>query len=195
RPYAADHNGPVLGEGATFLVLEDLETARARDARVMAEIVEAGWGNGPTPPHTGRAARIDDGSPVGRLIRSRPEGVARCYGAGNGDPAVDDWERALLGHDLPARADLVPPQSLAPLFGQHGGVRGPRGGGGPPRAPPGAAASPCSCTASRGAAAAPRSWWARRRERAPLRHARALAGHARALAGHARADRNSTRPN
>jgi 3-oxoacyl-[acyl-carrier-protein] synthase II len=122
RPYAADHNGPVLGEGATFLVLEDWETARARSARVLAEIVETAWGNVPTAPHTGRPARIDDGSPVARLIRSHPEGVARCYGAGNGDPAVDDWERALLAHDLPARADLVPPQSLAPLFGQHGGL-------------------------------------------------------------------------
>ena len=122
RPYAADHNGPVLGEGATFVVLEGLEAARARGARVMAEIVEAAWGNVPTAPHTGRPARIDDRSPVGRLIRSHPEGVARCYGAGNGDPAVDDWERALLGHDLPARADLLPPQSLAPLFGQHGGL-------------------------------------------------------------------------
>ena len=122
RPYAADHNGPVLGEGATFVVLEDLETARARGARIMAEIVEAAWGNVPTAPHSGRPTRIDDRSPAGRLIRSRPEGVARCYGAGNGDPAVDDWERALLGHDLPARADLLPPQSLAPLFGQHGGL-------------------------------------------------------------------------
>lgn len=122
RPYAADHNGPVLGEGATFVVLEDLETARARGARIMAEIVEAAWGNVPTAPHTGRPTRIDDRSPAGRLIRSRPEGVARCYGAGNGDPAVDDWERALLGHDLPARADLLPPRSLAALFGQHGGL-------------------------------------------------------------------------
>jgi hypothetical protein len=77
----------------------------------------------PTGPHTGRARRIDDRSPVARLIRTRgPEGVARCYGAGNGDPAVDDWERSLLGRDLPARPDLVPPQSLAPLFGQHGGL-------------------------------------------------------------------------
>ena len=122
RPYAADHNGPVLGEGATFLLLEDREAARARDARVMAEIVETAWGNVPTAPHTARTARVDHGSPVGRLIRARPESVARCYGAGNGDPAVDDWERALLGHDLPSRADLVPPQSLAPLFGQHGGL-------------------------------------------------------------------------
>ncbi|HUM15440.1 MAG TPA: beta-ketoacyl synthase N-terminal-like domain-containing protein [Candidatus Nitrosotalea sp.] len=123
RPFAADHNGPVLGEGATFLVLEELEAARARGARVMAEIVDTAWGNVPAAPHTGRVARIDDRSPVARLIRAQaPENVARCYGAGNGDPALDDWERALLGRDLDARADLVPPRSLAPLFGQHGGL-------------------------------------------------------------------------
>jgi hypothetical protein len=57
------------------------------------------------------------------MLRARdPALVARCYGAGNGDPAVDDWERALLGRDLGGRADLLPPVSLAPLFGQHGGL-------------------------------------------------------------------------
>ena len=123
RPFAADHNGPVLGEGATFLVLEEITIARARGARIIAEIAEVAWGNVPTAPHTARPGRVDHDSPAARLVRSCvPERVARCYGSGNGDPGVDDWERALVGRDLGEGADLLPPRSLAPLFGQHGGL-------------------------------------------------------------------------
>jgi 3-oxoacyl-[acyl-carrier-protein] synthase II len=131
RPFATDHNGPVLGEGATFLVLEALEVARARGAAIHAEVLDVAWGNVPAAPHSVGRRRPDRLSPVRdffqRLARS-PRAVLRCYGAGNGDPGVDDWERALLAHDLPdvaREAGLgAPPESLAPLYGQHGGLGG-----------------------------------------------------------------------
>jgi len=123
RPFAAAHNGPVIGEGATFLVLEDLEIAAARGATIHAEVSGALWGSIPVAPHTAPRARRDRRSPVLRLLALLgvpPEALAACYGAGNGDPALDDWEAALLAAELPAA--LSPPRSLTPLFGQHGGL-------------------------------------------------------------------------
>src|SRR5436309_16100419 len=92
RPYEPAHNGPILGEGATFLVLEDLASARRRDASMLAEVVDGAWGNVPAAPHGARPARADRGSPSRRLLRLHGEtrpAFRRCYGSGNGDPGID----------------------------------------------------------------------------------------------------------
>jgi hypothetical protein len=86
--------------------------------------VDAAWGSVPVPAHSASPGRPDRGSPVCRLLtrhRASSPGFTRCYGSGNGDPALDDWECALLARDLDGQAP-VPPVSLAPLFGQHSGL-------------------------------------------------------------------------
>jgi 3-oxoacyl-[acyl-carrier-protein] synthase II len=58
-PYDADRDGTVMGEGGAFLLLEDLDAARARGATIYAEIVGAGAAVDPggvtAPDASGRA--------------------------------------------------------------------------------------------------------------------------------------------
>jgi 3-oxoacyl-[acyl-carrier-protein] synthase II len=58
RPFDLDRDGFVLGEGAGMLVLEELEHARARDARIYGEVL--GYAS------TSNAYRITDSPPDGQ---------------------------------------------------------------------------------------------------------------------------------
>src|SRR4029077_11252652 len=63
RPFSKDRSGMILGEGAAMLVIEPLERALARGARVHAEIVgfgmsaDAGHITQPSAEGAGRAMR------------------------------------------------------------------------------------------------------------------------------------------
>jgi 3-oxoacyl-[acyl-carrier-protein] synthase II len=76
-PYDLDRDGTVLGEGGAFLLLEDLEAAQARGAKVYAEIT--GWG---AAADTQRMMTPDAS---GRPVAAAVERALRSAGAAAGD--------------------------------------------------------------------------------------------------------------
>ena len=72
RPFDGTRNGFVLGEGAAFLILEEWETARARGAKIYAEL--AGEGN------TLSSYRITDSHPNGDGARQAIERALKDAG-------------------------------------------------------------------------------------------------------------------
>lgn len=66
RPYDTSRDGFVLGEGSALVVLESEEHAKARGARIYAEVVSAGM----TSDHYHIAAPDPEGSGAARAIRA-----------------------------------------------------------------------------------------------------------------------------
>ncbi len=109
------------GEGATFLVLETLETARGRGARVLGRIAGVSCAALPARPHGIGRSRTARGAGLGALAGASvfAASVGRVYTATNGDAARDAWEDRLLDAALPHRP---PRTALRLLLGDHAGI-------------------------------------------------------------------------
>lgn len=106
RPFDRDRDGMVVGEGAGTLVLEPLERARARGARIHAELVGFGTtcdgAHVTSPSPEGMAAAIraalkDAGLPADAI------GYVNAHGTGTelGDLAESQATNAVLGARVP----------------------------------------------------------------------------------------------
>ena len=111
----------VRGEGAGFVVLESLEGARARGARILGEIIGEAWRALAVRPHgIGRATRSPAIAAALAGAGAEPAEIGIVYTSANGDGPREEWERALLHRAL---APHRPPQrSLSLPAGRHSGL-------------------------------------------------------------------------
>ncbi|MFE9939146.1 condensation domain-containing protein, partial [Streptomyces hirsutus] len=142
RPYDADRDGMVLGEGSGILVLESEEHARERGARIYAELAGVGSSSDaydmvqPDPAGAGTARAIRDsladaGARPEEVVHLNANGTATLPGdaaeghgiravfgcAGRG-PAVSA-NKSMTGHSLGAAGAI---ESIATVLSLHHGI-------------------------------------------------------------------------
>ena len=129
RPFDAERNGFVIGEGAGVIVLESLEHARARGAEILAEVVgyamtcDAHHITSPTPGGTGGAEAMRLA-----LADARIEAADVDYvnAHGTSTQANDSNETAAIKSALGERAYQIPVSSTKSmtghLLGGSGGI-------------------------------------------------------------------------
>ncbi|MGC9360305.1 MAG: beta-ketoacyl-ACP synthase II [Anaerolineae bacterium] len=127
RPFDKDRDGFVIAEGAAILVLEALDHARARGARIYGEVV----GYGVTDDAYHIAAPLDDGAEAARSMRLAlaeagltPEEVDYINAHGTSTPLNDVTETRAIRAALGDAADGVPVSSTKSVTGHLLGAAG-----------------------------------------------------------------------
>ena len=106
RPFDRSRDGFVLGEGAAVLVLEDLDAARARGARVYAELAGAGM--------TTSASSLTDPSPDGTS-----EAAAMTLALQSAALEPDDVDYVAAHGTSTPKNDAIETLAIERAFGGH----------------------------------------------------------------------------
>ena len=125
RPFSKDRSGMVLGEGAAMFVMEELEMAKARGARIYAEI--CGFGMSADAHHLtmplakGAAKAMNDALRDGGL---KPEQVGYINAHGTATQANDPMESEAIRMVFGDHTDNVRVSSTKSMHGHTLGAAG-----------------------------------------------------------------------
>lgn len=118
RPFSANRNGMVQGEGAAIFVFEEMEHARRRGAEILAEVVgfamTSDAGDIVMPSAQGAERAITGAL---RDARLNPEEVGYINAHGTGTAANDKTECAAVAHAFGQHADRLMISSTKSMHG------------------------------------------------------------------------------
>ncbi|MGL4896924.1 MAG: beta-ketoacyl-ACP synthase II [Cetobacterium sp.] len=127
RPFTADRDGFVMGEGAGILILEELESAKARGAKIYAEVV--GYGETCDAYHITSPAEGGEGATRAFVMAMeegniKPEEVGYINAHGTSTPANDRNETAAIKDAFGASAYTMNVSSTKGATGHGLGAAG-----------------------------------------------------------------------
>jgi len=125
RPFSKDRRGLILGEGGAALVLETLDAARARGAKIHAEVVGFGMSSDAfhiTQPSAEGAARAMRAAICDARIQ--PEQIGYINAHGTGTTANDATETAAIRTTFGEHADRLTVSSTKSMHGHALGAAG-----------------------------------------------------------------------
>jgi nodulation protein E len=125
RPFSKDRRGLILGEGGAMMVLEPMEAAKARGAKMYGEICGFGMtadAHHLTQPTVQGPARAMRGAL--REAGIAPESVGYINAHGTGTPGNDPVESSAIREVFGAHADKIGVSSTKSLHGHALGAAG-----------------------------------------------------------------------
>lgn len=125
RPFSRERRGMIIGEGAAMLVLEPLDAARARGAKIYGEIV--GFGMSADAHHLTQPS-VDGPARAMRLALQdagmAPDEIEYINAHGTGTGANDPTEAAAIRAVFGGRADRIAVSSTKSMHGHALGAAG-----------------------------------------------------------------------